>query len=204
MDNIKKTKAEIIKDNAELQGDNKVLQDENAALRDKFSELETAVNDRIEAMQDQLIQSAAEGAPVEPEVKMIRDPYAQLHPHKIISHPEGKILSWKGEAYRAKRGWRGWSAVQHDDEIGRELSKYLADPPTKMEGTDERDNYVRRGDSILSWIDEDIWNARQQARTDKDRQRTGAVTDSRNRQLMPGVTTFGEGVKTDLIPKKGL
>lgn len=204
MDNIKRTKAEIIKDNAELQGDNTVLQEENAALRDKFSELETAVNDRIEAMQDQISQSAAEGNPVEPEVKMIRDPYAQLHPHKIISHPEGKILSWKGEAYRAKRGWRGWNAVQHDDEIGRELRKYLADPPTKMEGTNELDNYVRRGDSILSWIDEDIWHARQKARTDKDRQRTGAVTKSNNRQLMPGVTTTGEGVKTDLVPKKGL
>lgn len=204
MDEIKRTKVEIIKDNAELLGDNKVLQEENAALRDKFSELETAVNDRIEAMQDQLGQSAAEGAPVEPEVKMIRDPFAQLHPHKIISHPEGKILSWKGEAYRAKRGWRGWNAVQHDDEIGRELKKYLADPPTKMEGTDERDNYVRRGDSILSWIDEDIWNARQQARTDKDRQRTGAASSKQNRQLMPGVVTTGEGVKIDSIPKKGL
>lgn len=105
-----------------------------------------------------------EQTPQEPE--LLYDPFDSKNPHKIIDNPPGYRLGWKNPMYREKhRGWRGWITVSYDDEIGRNLSKYLLDPPRKMSHVD--DNLVRRGDVILCKLPEKMWLARQQRRVDR-------------------------------------
>jgi len=100
------------------------------------------------------------------------DPYDSQNPHKILADPPGFKLGWKSPLYRdGHRGWRGWRAVEYDDEIGRNLKRYLLDPPRRMEHA--IDNYVRRGDTILCFLDANVWEARQRQRTDAAARRAG-------------------------------
>lgn len=102
----------------------------------------------------------------------LHDPFDSQNPHLILKDPPGFKLGWKNPLYRdGHRGWRGWRAVEHTDEIGRNLSKYLLDPPRRMEHA--VDNYVRRGDSILCFIEHEIWEARQQRRSQLAARRAG-------------------------------
>ncbi len=120
---------------------------------------------------------AAPAAPVaalpEDDAKVVYDPYDSQNPHKILADPPGFKLGWKNPLYRdGHRGWRGWRVVEHDSEIGRNLKRYLLDPPRRMEHA--VDNYVRRGDSVLCFLERDIWEARQKRRTDLAARRAGA------------------------------
>ena len=100
------------------------------------------------------------------EPRVVHDPFDTQNPHRIIANPPGFVLGWKNPLYRdGHRGWRGWRPVQFDDEIGRNLSKYLLDPPRRMEHA--VDNMVRRGDTILCALEEDLWYARQLKRQRK-------------------------------------
>lgn len=103
----------------------------------------------------------------DPTPKVLYDPYDSQNPHKFIAHPQGYKLGWKNAKFRENhRGWKGWRVVQYDDFIGRELHKYLLDPPRRMEHN--VDNVVRRGDdTILCYLEESLWRARQQKRTDR-------------------------------------
>ncbi|KPJ95874.1 MAG: hypothetical protein AMJ55_02995 [Gammaproteobacteria bacterium SG8_15] len=182
---------------SELQEENTILRQQNEALMDKFESLEKMVQDRTAELEGQIAESRANGEDIEPEVDEVKDPYAGQHPHIILADPPGYKLSWKNPDYRLKRGWRGWEPIEHDDEIGRELDKYLQDPPTKMEGGDLLDNKVRRGDCILCRLPIEIWDARQKAREQKDAARRKLASGSSNKQLAPGVTTFGKGQTPD-------
>lgn len=107
-----------------------------------------------------------------PDPQVAYDPFDSQNPHKILSDPPGFKLGWKSPVYRdGGRGWRGWVAVEYDDEIGRNLNRYLLDPPRRMEHA--VDNYVRRGDSVLCYIERGIWEARQKRRTDLAARRAG-------------------------------
>ena len=100
------------------------------------------------------------------EPELLYDPFDSKNPHKIISNPSGFKLGWKNPMYRENhRGWRGWITVSYEDDIGKNLGKYLLDPPRKMSHHD--DLLVRRGDVILCKLPEDMWLARQKARTDR-------------------------------------
>lgn len=104
--------------------------------------------------------------------KVVYDPFDSQNPHKILADPPGFKLGWKNPLYRdGHRGWRGWRAVEFDSEIGRNLKRYLLDPPRRMEHS--VDNYVRRGDSVLCFLEADIWEARQKRRTDLAARRAG-------------------------------
>jgi hypothetical protein len=95
---------------------------------------------------------------------------------------------------------RGWTAVQHDDAIGRELHLYVTDPPSRMEGSAKQDNIVRRGDAILGWIDEGIWLARQNRRVDKSNR--ALMKDKTQQQFGPNGRTYGDGVSDDPRPRE--
>jgi hypothetical protein len=92
--------------------------------------------------------------------KVVRDPWAGQNAMKILVHPPGKHLQWISPDYRERRGMRGWTAVRYDDAIGRELHRYVTDPPSRMEGLVELGSVVRRGDVVLAWIDEGIFQSR--------------------------------------------
>ena len=188
--------AEKVVTKRELEDQNTELLEENEALKNAQASLEN----RIKKMEDLVAQQQASGTYAGPEPKIYHDPFdSGVNPHHIKKHPDGKVLSWKNPNIRnSTRGWRGWVPVTYDDEIGSKLTEFIPDPPAKMEGSAAQDNYIRRGtDSILCWIDEEIWQARQQKREAKALRKQLAANATRNTVLRPGVETFGEGVQTD-------
>lgn len=98
---------------------------------------------------------------------IVHDPFAGKNPMHIAAHPAGKRLYWLNPRFREHYGMRGFQFVKYSDAIGRNLTKYIPDPPSKMEGSAHRDDFVRRGDSILGWIPIGVWEARQERRTDR-------------------------------------
>lgn len=103
---------------------------------------------------------------VQQEPQLLYDPFDSKNPHKIVKHPPGFRLGWKNPMYRENhRGWRGWVPVKYDSDVGRALKTYLLDPPRKMSHQD--DDLVRRGDSILCMLPEEMWLKRQRDRVER-------------------------------------
>lgn len=171
----------------------KMLETENVELKQRLEELEARVEDNVARAENAEAELADlrdtsqsvvhENAPrpvheqVQPEPQLLYDPFDSKNPHKIVKHPPGHRLGWKNPRYREiHRGWRGWIPVAYDSDVGRNLKRYLLDPPRKMAHQD--DNLVRRGDSILCMLPEEMWLARQQERVDRaNRNRTAHARD---------------------------
>jgi hypothetical protein len=197
-----KTEAEKLDQETALEKENTQLKEDYEVLANQFATL----SDRIAAMESMIQSQTEQGAYAGPEPTMYHDPFdADVNPHHIKKHPEGKILSWKNPNIRnSTRGWRGWVPITYDDEYGSQLSEYIDDPPAKMEGSSDQDNYVRRGtDSILCWIEEEIYMARQQKRESKALRKQLAANNNRNQVLGRGVETFGDGVQVEGTPAGG-
>ena len=189
------TKAELELKNADLEAENDTLAAGHASLEQRISQMEALIERGID-----------EGSYAGPEPVLFHDPFdLGINPHHIKKHPNGKILSWKNPNIRnGARGWRGWVPITYDCEIGKNLLDYISDPPAKMEGIANQDNYVRRGtDSILCWIDEEIYFARQQQREHKALRKQIAAQAVRNTVLGHGVETFGDGVQVEKSPRGG-
>jgi hypothetical protein len=186
----------------DLEQENAALQETNDTLLEQTADLAA----RIEAMEARVSEQQASGEYTGPAPVVLRDPFdEETNPHHFMKHPEGKVLGWKNATWRnEQRGWRGWTPVTYDSEIGQSLSEYIASPPAKMEGSAQQDNYVRRGtDTVLCWIDEEIWKARQQKREHKALRKQMAANASRNTSYGPGVETFGDGVQEEQRPAGG-
>lgn len=160
-----RTKAQL---EAELEHANRMLQHKTQLL-EEASETISEYEDRIALGADAPVADATSGPKDEPssgrmyaEPELRSDPYSRHNPHQPIAHPAGYILSWKNPKYRGSRGWEGWIKIEWDDEIGRNLTKYLNEAPDRMEGA--IDNYVRRGDLILCRLPEAYYRSRQAAR----------------------------------------
>lgn len=190
-----KTKRELEMENTELLESNKALVQQQADLEARIAKMENLVSDQ-----------RASGTYAGPSPVVLNDPFdAENNPHHFKKHPEGKVLSWKNARWRnEQRGWRGWEPITYDSEIGQNLLEYLNDPPAKMEGSSKQDNYVRRGtDTVLCWIDEEIWRARQMKREHKALQKQQAASASQNTHYGPGVNTFGDGAQMEQRPPGG-
>lgn len=189
------SKSDLLKENEQLREDNDALGNAQANMEQRVAQMEALIN-----------QQVAEGTYSGPQPVVYHDPFDYgVNPHHIKKHPDGKILSWKNPKIRnGTHGWRGWVPVTYDSEYGQNLSEYIADPPAKMEGSSDQDNYVRRGtDSILCSIDEEIYLARQAKRESKALHKQLAAQNVRNRILGPGVETFGDGVQVEPSPPGG-
>lgn len=189
------TKKELELQNAELQETNEALLNQQADLVARIERMESMVNEQQER-----------GVYQGPEPIVLFDPFdVGTNPHHIKKHPEGKVLSWKNPNIRnGTRGWRGWVPITYDSEIGQNLTDYILDPPAKMEGSSSQDNYVRRGtDSILCWLPEELWQARQMKREQKALRKQMAASARRNISYAPGVETFGDGVQIEERPAGG-
>jgi len=132
---------------------------------------------------------------------LIHDPFANKNPMKFLKHPEGKRLTWANPVFREMHGLRGLKYVTYDSEIGRNLDKYLVDPPLKMEGSVKQDNFVRRGDAILAYLPYGIWKARQIARVENANRQIDKNSHKTNRQLNEEAGTFGKGLQRDTNPR---
>jgi hypothetical protein len=185
-----RTKADIQKENDELKQQIADLAEDRSELLSSLSNL----TDRVDQMSNDMQTARESGQDTDPAPELVYDPFDEQNPHAILAHPEGWVLSWKNPDYRAKRGWRGWIPIEYDDEVGQNLSQYLKDPPARMEGVSQLDNYVRRGtDSILCKLPADIWDARQNKRVKNSAQRFKATEMAQN-QRHRQYTEYGEGV----------
>lgn len=199
----KELSAENLKEAALKLDEETVLEKKNSELKEDYEALANSyatLEDRLEAMENLINKQVQAGNYDGPEPAMYHDPFdAGTNPHFIKKHPPGKVLSWKNPNIRnGTRGWRGWVPIEYDDEYGLQLSEYISDPPAKMEGSASQDNYVRRGtDSILCWIIEETYLARQEKRERKALHKQLAANNTRNVVLGPGVETFGSGVQVE-------
>ena len=191
-----KADATAVDEKSDLENQNDKLRENNEALGNSHAALEQ----RVIAMEALITQQVEDGVYVGPEPALHHDPFdLETNPLHIKKHPDGKVLSWINPNIRnGSRGWRGWVPVNYDDEYGSKIEEYLSDPPAKMEGTATQDNYVRRGtDSILCWIEEEIYLARQEKRERKALYKQLAAQNLRNVTIMKGVETFGDGVTVE-------
>jgi len=188
-----RTKREIEQENTDLLAQNEALSNSHQELLE-----------RVQAMEALIQKQADAGEETEPVVHMYHDPFdSSQNPHEIKEQPEGKWLSWKNPNIR-QGNWKGWTPVCYDDEIGQNLERYLNDPPKKLEGIAHQDNYVRRGsDSILCWLPLEWWLARQARREEKALRNESVASGRSNRAIMPGVSTYGEGVEKEQAPPGG-
>jgi hypothetical protein len=194
--------AEMVTTKKDLEKQNSELQEVNEQLLAAQDSLEK----RLQKMEALVAQKSAEGTYTGPEPVMYHDPFdVGVNPHHVLKHPDGKVLSWKNPNIRnGQRGWRGWVPVTYDDEIGKNIQEYIPDPPAKMSGSATQDNYIRRGtDSILCWLPEEMFKARQQKREMKALRKQVAAQNGRNHALRPGVETFGDGVQQDESSRGG-
>lgn len=193
---------------AQLATENARLSEENDRMKAELAESNTRLNAFEQKLDSMLAsQKGDASAPAEPSVvvaddgdddgfDVAYDDFDVQNPHKIIANPPGYMLGWKNPKYREeKRGWRGWVVVQFDDFIGRNLSKYLLDPPRRMEHA--TDNSVRRGDALLCYLPKNLWDARQQQRERKAHRLTAPVRDDLKTDVPRGRGTF------DPLPSSG-
>jgi hypothetical protein len=185
------TKADLAEENNALKQDIVNMSAERAELEEALQSLAS----RIEGMERAMDARASRGEELDIAPEVYYDPFDEQNPHVILNHPEGFVLSWKNPNLRAKKGWKGWVPITYDDEIGKNLGQYLQDPPPRMEGTAQLDSYVRRGtDSILCKLPKEMWDARQQRRSDRSKWKMQAAT-ARDNPRGDGFEYYGEGVR---------
>jgi len=98
------------------------------------------------------------------------------------------------------RSMKGWNVIRYDDAIGRELHRYVAEPPQRMIGSAQTDDCVRRGDVILCWIDKGIWQKRQNDRVRKSQLRIGAHKTKSQNPIGQFAATTDAGLTEDANP----
>ena len=182
------------------------LQSKLAQLKQESAELQAQADaakpaDPVESTplpQDRLASELTDNEVARAEV--LRDPFDSSNALKILRNPPGKMLRWISAHYREMRSMRGWVPVLHDDAIGRELSRYIDEPPPRMQGSAEMDNVVRRGDSILAWIDRGIWAKRQLKREQLANRRITSLTKQEPEQYGQHGSTVGHGLSRDANP----
>lgn len=132
--------------------------------------------------------------------EVVRDPFDATNALKILMDPPGKKLRWLSLAYREGKGMKGWTPVERDDAIGRELHRYIAEPPARMVGSADMDNIVRRGDVFLAWIDRGIWQARQNKRVSEAHRRISPHVSATQERYGNHAMTTDAGLKRDSNP----
>jgi len=156
---------------------------------------------RIRRMESMIMGQETDEGGYEPKVELYHDPYdTSQNPLTIKKQPDGLHLSWKNPNLRDGGGktWEGWEPVTWDSEIGKNLEQYIDSPPKRFEGTAAQDNYIRRGsDAILCKLPLEWWLARQEKREKKTLHQQQMASNVRNRTLMPGVRTYGDGVQRE-------
>lgn len=183
---------------ADMQKQLDALQAEQAEIGQKLASLPGPGDGSVALPEDRPASMATDEEIAKAQV--IRDPWSGQDALKILRHPPGKHLQWICPNYRERRGMRGWNPVRYDDAIGRELDKYITEPPSRMEGLIELGDVVRRGDVVLAWIDEGIYNARiQQGRAKAHRAITSNAARGNKKFGMHG-QSVGDGLQDDQDP----
>jgi len=145
---------------------------------------------------------ASDATPEEIErARVLRDPYAGENFLDIKANPPGKELRWISPESRKRRGMRGWTVVRFDDAIGRELHKYINDPPSRYEGSSNMDAEVRRGDVVLAWIDVGIAEKRRQVASMKANRFRNSGAMQGSQRIGQFGQIVGDGLRDDPNPQ---
>jgi len=135
---------------------------------------------------------------------VVRDPSRGKNPTLILREPPGKKLYWATPKLRDDLGWDHLVPVTYNDPIGREIDRYLAEVPEMLAGSEKREGVIRRGDAVLAWIDEGIWEARQKHRVDASYQRVNDAVSAKQQSIRGGgAVTIGDGLVNQPRPRKG-
>lgn len=132
--------------------------------------------------------------------EVVRDPFDTKNALKILRDPPGKKLRWISVTYRETKSMRGWTMVRYDDAIGREIDKYIGEPPARMLGSAGLDSVIRRGDVCLAWIDHGIWRSRQLKRESVAQGRIKSNTKDQAEAVGMFGAIHGDGVTIDKNP----
>jgi hypothetical protein len=180
---------------AELQKQLDEVQSKQEDLKQQLDDMPSAADGSTALPGDGRLASQATPEEIE-RARVLRDPWAGSNAMEILCNPPGKVLRWINPISRAGRGMRGWTAVRYDDPIGREIDKYIKEPPNRMVGLAEISEVVRRGDMVLAWIDEGIQLARRDAIFSKNHRATLAAADHGQREFKGG-RSIGGGLRDD-------
>lgn len=135
---------------------------------------------------------------------VVRDPSRGKNPTLILQEPPGKKLYWATPKLRDDLGWDHLVPVMFDDPIGREIERYLPEVPEMLAGSAKREGVIRRGDAVLAWIDEGIWEARQKHRVTQSYQRINQVANAEQVPIRGGgAHTIGDGLQPEGRPRQG-
>ena len=115
----------------------------------------------------------------------------------------GRKLGWKGMRLRNEIGMQGWVVAKLTDPFlcaedgtpGGKLEDFLYAAPPRMEGSDNVDEHIRRGDVLLCWIDMKVWLARRRNREDKAMQRRSELHENDDKFIRRGVGLIGPGLQ---------
>ena len=163
------------------------------AEREDFKDLVNDLRMRVEAQEDagEPVERESDVF-VDPfedhdalDFKLSRDETGKYKVHDTIAPDSnfefGRKLKWISPKLRDEIGMRGWEPVKFGDSFlhgevknietgkveempGAKLGEYLNATPSRMEGSARRDDYIRRGDLILCWLDMKYWIARMRRR----------------------------------------
>jgi hypothetical protein len=137
---------------------------------------------------------------IDQHLAVLDDPYFAQRAFRITEiippddeYPLGQKLSWKNMKHRDRSGYKGWIPIEWDDKYGKQVQKWIPDPPAKWQGPDKMDNIVRRGDSILCRLDMKYWNARQLRRELLAARDRGMLEEGQDVEIRRGVKLTGAG-----------
>lgn len=212
-----------------------IVQAQAETIRKQDQQLEDFA-DLVNSMREQIAAREASGETVEREADVFIDEFTDSNALKFkkdyidkdSNFEFGRKLKWINPKLRDEIGMRGWEPVRMGDsflegevkdldtgevrmEPGAKLGEYINAVPSRMEGGARRDDYIRRGDLILCWIDMKTWIARMRNRDEvamkKRIQLTneGDAYDVKGRRgahvLGPGLTRGGDPRRQPSAPK---
>lgn len=134
----------------------------------------------------------------------------------------GRKLKWINPKLRDEIGMRGWEPVKFGDSFlvgevkdfetnevseqpGAKLGEYLNATPSRMNGSAHRDDYIRRGDLMLCWLDMKYWIARMRRRDEdalKKRVQLSDEGDQYNVKGRRGAHVLGPGLTRGGDPRQ--
>lgn len=175
------------------------LSEQNKVLMEQLERLRTEMREGKQQADRDVIGEA---------ISVLSDPYDLQSPFRITKdippddeYPEGQVLRWLGVRWRESRTLRGWKPLQWGDKYtgkhGEKLREYIGDPPERMQGPDQIDSYIRRGDTFLGRLDKRIWHARRAKPVLEDARRLGGLQEGQTVKLGTGVYLTGDGIKKD-------
>lgn len=95
-------------------------------------------------------------------VKQIMDKEIVARAKGDLPELPGQVFSWQNPYTNEKMGWRIWSPVLRDSDIGLKVAEQLGDTFDKFKGLNEETNYFMKGrDCMLAFTSKERYDEAQ-------------------------------------------